>query len=303
MTGQSRARQTWRDINGIVLLDKPVGLSSNQALQRVRRLYQARKAGHAGSLDPFATGQLPICFGESTKVCTFLLDSSKRYLADAWFGITTTTGDPDGETLQERPVADALDSERLSAEMRKLTGQIQQVPPMYSALHHNGQRLYDLARQGKVVDRPARDVTIFGFELVARTPPDRASFRVHCSKGTYIRTLIEDLGAFLGCGAHLTALRRLQVDPFPQEMITLDALEAMTMGERERILLPSRSGLAHLDDICLDATEASYICNGRSVEVSALPGVKRILGPDDALLGVGVCGDDGVLKIRRGIAD
>ncbi|GJM09490.1 MAG: tRNA pseudouridine synthase B [Lysobacteraceae bacterium] len=297
-------RKQWQDVDGIVLLDKPAGLSSNQALQRVRRLYQARKAGHAGSLDPFATGQLPVCFGEATKVCTFLLDSSKHYVADAQFGVTTTTGDPEGEVLKQRDVGSALTAGRLLPAIDALTGDIQQVPPMYSALHHQGQRLYDLARQGKVVDRPPRSVTIHAFELLESNGKDRARFAVHCSKGTYIRTLIEDLGEALGCGAHLQALRRTQVDPFPASMLGLETLEKMSPEELRQSLLPASAGLAHLPAVTLDGEQSRRIAHGQSVDLRGeCRGLVRMHNQHGELLGVGEISQQDELKTRRGILD
>ncbi|MGB5440817.1 MAG: tRNA pseudouridine(55) synthase TruB, partial [Gammaproteobacteria bacterium] len=201
-----------RPVNGILLLDKPAGVTSNAALQIVKKLYRARKAGHTGSLDPLATGLLPICFGEATKISGFLLDADKDYLVTCKLGERTTTGDAEGEVEQRRPV-ERVTEKLVRKAMQGFIGDIEQIPPMYSALKHKGERLYKLARQGIEVERAPRQVTIFEMELTDFSLPE-ATFRVHCSKGTYVRTLIEDIGEVLGCGAHVIRLRRLGVGPF-----------------------------------------------------------------------------------------
>lgn len=226
------AKAERRDIDGIILLDKPVGLSSNAALQKVRRLLRARKGGHTGSLDPLASGLLPLCFGEATKVSGFLLGADKRYRVRIRLGITTATGDGEGEVLEERPWEHIgrADVERV---LPRFLGEIQQVPPMYSALKHEGQRLYRLARQGVEVERPPRTVTIHALELLD-FEPGLVELDVHCSKGTYIRTLAEDLGKALGTGAHVQALRRTGLGPFDAERtVTMERLEELAAAGAE----------------------------------------------------------------------
>ena len=203
MAKRSRAR---RDVNGILVLDKPIGLSSNAALQEAKRLFYAKKAGHTGSLDPLATGVLPLCFGEATKFSQFLLDANKRYQATVTLGVATSTGDYEGEVIEEKAV-DRFNDQELEAALDQFRGEISQIPSMYSALKVNGQPLYKLARQGIEIERKARQVTIFNLELL-ENPGVELVLDIHCSKGTYIRTLAEDLGKVLGCGAHVSSLRR-----------------------------------------------------------------------------------------------
>lgn len=219
-------RKKGRAINGIVLIDKPQGGSSNNILQKVRAIYNAQKAGHTGALDPLATGMLPICLGEATKFSQYLLDSEKSYFVTAKLGERTDTSDADGEIVETKGVYVTLD--QILQHKASLTGPIMQVPTMFSALKHNGQPLYKLARQGITVDRPARPITIFEFELVEfRQAQNEIDFNVRCSKGTYIRTLIDDLGQLLGCGAHVKVLRRTQVANYPAEkMLTLEQVQA-----------------------------------------------------------------------------
>ena len=233
-------RRKGRDIHGVILLDKPAGYSSNQALQKVRWLFQARKAGHTGSLDPFATGMLPICIGEASKTAGFMLNASKSYLASAGRGKATTTGDIEGETRLEMKVPD-LDKTRINAVLCEFRGEIEQVPPMYSALKHQGQPLYRLARAGQEVARKARPVTIHSLELLDWAPP-MLNFRLRCSKGTYVRTLAEDIADKLGSCAHLQSLRRLDVEPFREkDMIQLDRLDSRSasgdLDERQKSVI------------------------------------------------------------------
>ncbi len=219
-----------RDVNGILLLDKPSGITSNDALQQVKRLYFAKKAGHTGSLDPLASGVLPICMGEATKVSAFLLDADKRYQVRCQLGVRTATADAEGEVLETRPVGN-YSEQQLEAVLDGFRGSIEQVPPMYSALKHEGQRLYKLARQGVEVEREARTVEIYQLTLTGRGP-DWIDIAVHCSKGTYVRTLAEDIGDRLGCGAHVSALRRTAVGPYSETgLVTLEQLRAL-QGER-----------------------------------------------------------------------
>ena len=218
-------RKRGLNIHGIVLLDKPAGISSNRALQRVRGIFQARKAGHTGSLDPFATGMLPICLGEASKTAAYMIEAGKHYQATAHLGEATTTGDIEGQVIQTGPVPQ-IEADDLSRRLGQFIGEIAQVPPMYSALKHEGKPLYEYARAGIEIERPARNVTIHELELVEWQPP-RLTFSVHCSKGTYVRTLAEDIAVMLGSCAHLVELRRTLVEPFTgHPMVTLEQLQA-----------------------------------------------------------------------------
>ncbi|MBU3694858.1 MAG: tRNA pseudouridine(55) synthase TruB, partial [Rhodocyclaceae bacterium] len=220
------ARSRWRAVDGLLLLDKPSGITSNAALQRARRVLQAEKAGHTGTLDPLASGLLPLCFGQATKFARFLLDADKRYTATVAFGLTTTTGDSDGEPLERRPVA--VDEPTLRTVLARFTGAIEQVPPMYSALKRDGRPLYDYARAGIEVERAARPVTLHAIDLLAFDGA-QAVLDVSCSKGTYIRVLAEDIGAALGCGAHLAGLRRTATSGWrADEAVALAEFEALT---------------------------------------------------------------------------
>ena len=289
-----------RDIHGIILLDKPAGYSSNQAVQKVRWLLQARKAGHTGSLDPFATGMLPICLGESSKTAGFMLDASKIYVAEAMLGVATTTGDLEGDVCLERPVPE-LDSAALKLVLDGFVGSIEQVPPMYSALKHQGQPLYKLARAGQEVERKARTVNIHTLELLDWVPPV-LKFRVHCSKGTYIRTLAEDIAQALGSCAHLKTLRRLNVEPFSEQgMITLEDLEsAVEAGTTEACLLPVDAGLVSWPLVELDAISTERFIHGNPVIVDhAQPGLVRVHSTCGKLLGIGEVTSGKQLKPKR----
>jgi len=293
-------RRKGRAIHGIILLDKPAGYSSNQAVQKVRWLLQARKAGHTGSLDPFATGMLPICLGEASKTAGFMLNADKTYIAEALLGTATTTGDIEGETCQQQPVP-KLDSKAISAVLEHFCGEIEQVPPMYSALKHQGQPLYKLAREGKEIERKARVVMIHSIELLDWDAPV-LKFRVHCSKGTYIRTLAEDIAVDLGSCAHLSALRRLDVGPFKErDMITLQNLEsAVGAGTAENCLLPVDAGLADWPTAELDAVSTERFIHGNPVDADpAQPGLVRAYSTDGKLLGIGEITADKQLKPKR----
>lgn len=293
-------RRKGRDVHGVILLDKPEGYSSNQAVQKVRWLFQARKAGHTGSLDPFATGMLPICLGEASKTAGFMLDSSKTYVATAVIGQATTTGDIEGDISNESPLPE-LDSKQITTLFASFTGGIEQVPPMYSALKHQGQPLYKLAREGKEVDRKARKVTIHSLELLSWQPP-LLEFRVHCSKGTYIRTLAEDIALAMGSCAHLRSLRRLNVEPFrEQDMTSLDELvDLAEEGGLDACLLPIDSGLVDWPVITLCASETERFSHGNPVVSGAgKPGLVRVYGPNDQILGIGEITEDKHLKPKR----
>jgi tRNA pseudouridine55 synthase len=293
-------RRKGRDIHGVILLDKPAGYSSSQAVLKVRWLFQARKAGHTGSLDPFATGMLPICLGEASKTAGFMLDASKTYIAAAFLGKATTTGDIEGEISQEMEVPD-LDEAQINSVLSEFRGEIEQVPPMYSALKHQGQPLYKLARAGQEVARKARPVTIHSLELLNWAPPI-LEFRVHCSKGTYVRTLAEDIAEKLGSCAHLQSLRRLDVEPFlEKDMITLEELLARAEADvLDDCLLPVDSGLIDWPMVTLDENSMIRFCHGNPVEQAVeVPGLVRVYGPEQKLLGVGEILPDNQLKPKR----
>ncbi len=298
---QPRVRRERRDVHGILLLDKPHGLSSNAALQAVKWLYAARKAGHGGSLDPLATGLLPCLFGEATKVSGLLLDAGKRYRFTAKLGVTTTTGDAEGALLAERPLP-PIDADVLEAVFARFRGPIEQVPPMHSALKRDGRPLYELARQGIEVERAPRSVTIHSLQLLDWSAGS-FSAEVACSKGTYIRVLAEDIGAALGCGAHLLELRRIGVEPWDAaRMLTLDQLRAL--GEDrdalDACLLPIDSALAGWPRVELGDEAAHGFVNGNPVRANPLPvdGEVRVYG-NGRLLGIGCPTGDGRVAPRR----
>lgn len=282
-----RQRIVRRAVHGVLLLDKPVGLSSNDALQKAKRLLRAEKAGHTGTLDPLASGLLPLCFGAATKFSQTSLDADKRYTATLRLGSTTTTGDLEGTLLQERPVR--VTRAEIDAACLVLTGPIDQLPPMHSALKHEGRALYEYARQGIEIERPTRRVVIHSFTVSAWLETTLV-VNVSCSKGTYIRTLAESLGEVLGCGAHLTALRRtgsggLELD----NAITLDALAALDEADRDALLLPPDVLLADWTALRLPAEEAGRFLTGlrRRVDAADCEHV-RVYGPEPkALLGAG----------------
>jgi tRNA pseudouridine55 synthase len=272
-------------IDGVLLLNKPVGITSNAALQKAKWLLNAKKAGHTGTLDPFADGLLPLCFGEATKFSAYLLDADKHYRAVQQLGVTTTTGDPEGEVLSTRDVA--VSCADISAVLPRFRGEIEQIPPMHSALKHQGRPLYEYARAGIEIDRPPRKVTIRSLEMSECTPP-RVVLDVQCSAGTYIRTLAQDIGAELGCGAYLTALTRTAVAGFKLEQAhTLAELEALDASQRQAWLMPADCLVAHLPAVELDATDTEALCQGRSVaHPTAQPGLTRVYTTNHAFLGL-----------------
>ena len=298
-----RRRQRGRNVQGILLYDKPLGESSNKALQKVKGLYYASKAGHTGSLDPLATGLLPLCFGGATKVSAFLLDADKRYWTRIKLGETTTTGDSEGELLQQRSAA-AITPETLELQLEAFQGDIQQIPPMYSALKHQGERLYKLAREGVEVERQPRHVTIHEIKLLQCDLPE-FELEVHCSKGTYIRTLAEDIGDALGCGAHVVGLRRTQVGPFSTDgMVDLPTLEAAAEAGRDALdalLLPVDTALLDWPKVKLNSDSTFYLRQGQPVIVPKAPtqGRVRIYDDQDDFIGVGEILDDGRVAPKR----
>ncbi|MBN3816102.1 tRNA pseudouridine(55) synthase TruB [Paraburkholderia sp. Se-20369] len=268
-----RPRVPRRALDGVLLLDKPIGLSSNDALIRAKRLYLAKKAGHTGTLDPLASGLLPLCFGEATKFSQDLLEADKTYEATMRLGVRTATGDAEGEVLDTRPVA--CDRAAVDAALARFTGEIVQVPPMYSALKRDGKPLYEYARAGQTVEREGRAVTIHVLELLACELPD-VTFRVTCSKGTYVRTLAEDIGEALGCGAHLTMLRRTGVGALTLDhAVTLDALSDADAAARDAWLQPVDALLSTFPLVRLDDECAKRFLHGQRLRLSEL-------GPIDA---------------------
>jgi tRNA pseudouridine55 synthase len=291
-----------RPLDGVLLLDKDSGLSSNRVLQQAKRLLHARKAGHGGTLDPLASGLLPLLFGEATKFAQFALDSDKEYLAEVRLGITTDTGDAEGAVIAQHAVD--LDDARIGRALERFRGVIEQVPPMYSALKHQGRPLYELARSGRSVERAARRVTVHALELIGRSG-DTLRLRVGCSKGTYVRQLAADLGAALQTGAHLAALRRTAVGRFCiDEAVGLEALQAMTDAERDACLLPVDSLLADLPRVELGTALAARFSLGQAVALDAPPeGRCRVYAGPDRLIGVGEPGAGRELRPLRLLAE
>lgn len=287
-------RKKGLDIDGILLLDKPLGRSSNSALQKVRYLFNAKKAGHTGSLDPLATGVLPICFGQASKVSAYLLDSNKRYIFTAQLGVTTTTGDKEGDVLKTRELT-SFSNEQLETVLEKFRGGIEQIPPMYSALKHNGQPLYKLARQGIEIERKPRRVKIHELILIEKTA-DTITLEAHCSKGTYIRTLAQDIGEALGFGAHLSMLRRTQVSPFDCHILyTIEEIEKLAKDcELNSILLPIDSALVRLPSIELSSEDATRIQHGLKVTHDDIPDsdMIRLYLDNGEFIGIGRCSHD-----------
>jgi tRNA pseudouridine55 synthase len=296
-------RKKGRNISGIVLLDKPYGITSNQALQDIKHLFNAQKAGHTGSLDPIATGLLPICLGEATKISQFLLDADKTYLATLKLGIKTDSGDAQGKIVKQRPIA-ALTRDRLEPVLQKYVGAIEQIPPMHSAIKKNGVPLYKLAHQGIEIERASRTVTIYDLQFISLTE-DELQIRVHCSKGTYIRTLADDIGEDLECGAHISQLRREQVGPFTgTDMLTLDELEDLADQGYEAldtVLLPIDEGLMQWPAVKLSGDSAFYMQQGQAVFVPKVAdrGLVRVYTTDEEFLGVGQILDDGRVAPKR----
>ena len=293
-------RKTGRDIDGMLLLDKSPGMSSNGAVQRVKRLFQANKIGHTGSLDPIATGLLPLCLGEATKLSGFLLNTDKRYYVRVRLGRTTTTADIEGDTVDEKPVP-VFDESILDAILQRFRGETDQVPPMYSALKQGGQRLYDLARQGVEVPREPRRVSIYELCLL-EFGADYLDLEVHCSKGTYIRSLAVDIGESLGCGGHVEQLRRLSVGKFDLgQAVPLSRLEALSDEERMSLLLPLSAIADELPLFNLPDELAFFLRRGQAVFVPklAVGGLLRLFTSEGAFLGIGEVTDDGMIAPRR----
>ena len=274
-------------IDGALLLDKPLGLSSNAALQQAKRLFGAKKAGHAGTLDPLASGLLIVLFGEATKFAGPQLDGDKEYLATLQLGVTTATGDAEGQVLERKSIPGDVEK-AIPSILEKFKGQIEQIPPMYSALKRDGVPLYKLARRGEEVERKARRVTIAELQRVGGSA-ERPELRVRCSKGTYIRSLAQDIGEALGCGAHLAALRRTASGRFRlQQAASLDVLAGLTPAQREERLLPLSDLLADLPRADLDAPSAARLRNGQTLPIAGLAeGLCGVYGPGGVVLGLG----------------
>ncbi len=297
-----RRRQRGRDVHGILLLDKPAGITSNGALQRVKRLFNANKAGHTGSLDPLATGVLPLCLGEATKLSGYLLDADKGYQVVVRLGVRTSSGDAEGEVIEERPVP-AFDEAAIEALLESFRGDIEQIPPMYSALKRDGQPLYKLARQGLEVERKPRAVSIYQLTLLSFSE-DTLSLDVRCSKGTYIRSLAEDIGAVLGCGAHVVALRRTLAASYDlAQSITLAQLEALAQegfAALDSRLLPLSSAVADWPAVSLTEDMAFYIKRGQAVQVARAPLAGEVaLYAGEVFIGIGRVLDDGRVAPKR----
>ncbi|EHY9870784.1 tRNA pseudouridine(55) synthase TruB [Vibrio vulnificus] len=303
-------RRKGRPIDGVILLDKPTGMSSNDALQKVKRLYFAEKAGHTGALDPLATGMLPICLGEATKFSQFLLDSDKRYRVIAKLGERTDTSDSDGDVVETRPVNVTL--ETLEACIEKFRGESDQVPSMFSALKYQGKPLYEYARKGIEVPRESRKITVYEI-ILHRFEGDEVEMEVHCSKGTYIRTIVDDLGEMLGCGAHVTMLRRTGVAKYPYEkMVTLEQLNELVdnanrdgVAPREvldPLLMPMDTAVEDLPEVNLIADLADMVMHGQAVQVLGAPteGQLRLtMGEERRFIGVGEMNRDGKIAPKR----
>ncbi|MGG6342627.1 tRNA pseudouridine(55) synthase TruB [Stenotrophomonas indicatrix] len=296
-------RIQFRRLDGILLLDKPTGMSSNAALQVARRLFRAEKGGHTGSLDPLATGLLPLCFGEATKIAGLLLGSAKAYDAEIVLGQTTDTDDAEGQVLLERPVP-AISPETLQAAITPLLGDILQRAPIYSALKQGGEPLYVKARRGDAIEAPERQVKVHAIEILEQQP-QRLRLRVTCGSGTYIRSLARDLGETLGCGAHISALRRLWVEPFhAPAMVTLEQLRALVEAQDEdamdALLLPLVAGLSEYPRVDLDAEQVQRFCVGQRQRDPSWPrGLVVVFGPESVVQGLGQVDDGGLLAPQR----
>ncbi len=287
-------------VDGVLLLDKPSGITSNLALQKARRLLDAAKAGHTGTLDPLASGLLPLTFGEATKFSADLLDADKAYVATVQLGVRTTTADADGEVIERRPVT--VSRGQLEEVLSRFTGTIAQVPPMHSALKRDGKALYEYAREGVELERAPRTVRIDRLVLT-RFEGDRAEIEVDCSKGTYVRVLAEDIGAALGCGAHLAGLRRTRVGRLTLEgSVTLAALEMMPPAVRREWLQPVDALIADVTRVDLGEAQARRFAHGNALDIGGAPGRRRVYGPNDELLGVAELDEHGMLNPRRLIA-
>ncbi len=289
-----------RNVNGILLLDKPEGITSNRALQIVKRIFFAAKAGHTGSLDPLASGMLPLCFGEATKLSQYLLTADKTYQVTAQLGIRTTTGDKEGEILSEKPVP-KFSVEQIDHFFNQFRGNIEQIPSMFSALKHKGQPLYKLARQGIDIPREKRQLTVFSLKVLS-VVENNIQFTLHCSKGTYVRTLVDDFGEVLGCGAHVIELRRLSVGTFEShQMVDLETLENLPESELNKYLLPSTLAILHWPELILPESSLFYLRQGNPIVVAHAPtsGWVRLMDKQGQFIAIGEVMPDGKIAPRR----
>ncbi|WP_305829950.1 tRNA pseudouridine(55) synthase TruB [Photobacterium leiognathi] len=308
-------RRKGRPINGVILVDKPTGISSNDTLQKIKRIFFAQKAGHTGALDPLATGMLPICFGEATKFSQFLLDSDKRYRVIAKLGERTDTSDSDGEVVETREVK--VDRGQLERCIAKFRGTTDQIPSMYSALKYKGRKLYEYAREGVEVPRESRKITVYSVDLL-RFENNEVEMELHVSKGTYIRTIVDDLGEMLGCGAHVIMLRRTGVSNFPYErMVTIEQLQAMLDDAKandvepgtvlDPLLLPTDTAVQDLPEVNILPAIAVHVLNGNPVQAGRVPAegtlVRITVGQEREFIGVGVIDAKGMLAPKRVMAN
>ena len=300
-------RRKGRPIDGIVLVDKPAGLTSNGVLQRTRRAFNAQKGGHTGSLDPLATGVLPICLGEATKFSQYLLDADKTYLSTFVLGETRDTSDADGAVIATVD-ASRVTRSQVEAILPQFLGQIEQVPSMFSALKHQGQPLYKLARRGETVERKRRKVTVHALTLEQFVPGVRAqmSIKVHCTKGTYVRSLAEDIGAKLGTGAHVSVLRRIQSGPFDSaDCSSLDEIQQMATAQEfdqlEQLLKPIDFAIQNIPQVNLDSDSSFYLCQGQPIQAVGAPdeGLVRVINDQGDFVGIAAVLDDGRITPRR----
>ncbi|MEI6898097.1 MAG: tRNA pseudouridine(55) synthase TruB [Psychromonas sp.] len=299
-----------RSINGVLLLDKPTDISSNHALQRVKRIFFANKAGHTGALDPLATGMLPICLGEATKFSQFLLDSDKRYIVTAKLGVRTDTSDSQGDVVCEKPVS--VTQAQLDVAIDTFRGDIMQIPSMYSALKFEGKPLYKYAREGITIDRPARPISVYEINQL-RFEGDEIDLDIHVSKGTYIRTIVDDLGELLGCGAHVSMLRRTQVADYPYEnMVTINQLDRLIEQAKEQdispyelldpLLLAMDTAVKNYPEVNISAAMGDYILHGQPVQIFGAPDdtlVRITVGETHTFIGMGQMNDDGLIAPKR----
>lgn len=308
-------RRKGRPINGVILVDKPTGISSNDTLQKVKRIFFAQKAGHTGALDPLATGMLPLCFGEATKFSQFLLDSDKRYRVVAKLGERTDTSDSDGEVVETRTVN--VERDQLEACIDSFRGTTDQIPSMYSALKYQGRKLYEYAREGISIPRESRKITVYSVELL-RFDNNEVEMELHVSKGTYIRTIVDDLGEMLGCGAHVTYLRRTGVSNFPYErMVTIEQLQAMLDQAKadeiepgivlDALLLPTDTAVQDLPEVNITAAAAVHVLHGNPVSAEVVPAegtlVRITIGDAAEFIGVGTIDAKGMLAPKRVMAN
>jgi len=304
------SRGKGRSINGILLLDKTTDISSNHALQRVKRIFFANKAGHTGALDPLATGMLPVCLGEATKFSQFLLDSDKRYIVTATLGVRTTTSDSEGDVVSERPVN--ISQQQLDDAIDSFRGDILQVPSMFSALKHQGQPLYKYAREGITIEREARPISVYEVNLL-RFEDDQVDLDIHVSKGTYIRTIVDDMGELLGCGAYVSMLRRTQVADYPYDkMVTIEQLETLIEQAKEAeispyelldpLLLPMDTAVKNYPEVNVTEEMGDYVLHGQPVQVFGAPDntiVRITVGEARTFIGVGEMNDAGLIAPKR----